>query len=181
MERIRKQSLALFAVIFLALGLSAGGLGSSASTAPDKDVRVINGPSEPVPVRDVDGRARQRFQADVQIDIPGGQQGENKLVTLPAGKRLVIEDASARGFLPSGQTMLFSFFTVVNGESSPHYLAADQQATDASFSWFVASRQTRIYADALPGVLLRAERAFGGSPGAGRAFFTISGYLEDAP
>src|SRR5262245_5790464 len=91
---------------------------SALSAPPPQEVTVVNRTSNAVPVRlaasrtvvftrDVDQPARSPFQTKVRIDLPAGQCCENGFVDVPAGKRLVIEYASALGLAPAGQTFNF--------------------------------------------------------------------------
>ncbi len=63
-------------------------------TAAAKDTRVIvtNGPDEPVPVRNADDSRRVLYQTMVKGRSP-------VLPAVPAGKRLVIQNVSARAFV----------------------------------------------------------------------------------
>lgn len=188
MDTIRKQLVVIFSVAILGFGLTltAPGVATNAAPSdknadpPDKDVRVTNETSEAVPVWDVKSSARQPFQAQVDIQVPFDSAGEDALLPVPSGKRLVIEFASARGFAPAGQAMAFSIRSIVGGTSTPHYLAAEQQTFGSSRVQFVASQATRIYTDPGADVYLRVDRSFGQDGPVG-ARISVSGYLEDAP
>lgn len=145
----------------------------------DTKVVVENKVTAPVPVHEVNGAASQAFEAQVSLNLADGVSGANGFVTIPSGKRLVIQYASAWAQVPSGQTVSFSIQTMFNGDTqfTPHYLPVLQQNTDAIYAFFVAGSEVHLYSDA-PQVNLRIDR---GSTIAGAvvAYISISGYLTD--
>jgi hypothetical protein len=181
MNTIRKHLLSVLAVAILGFGLSVAMPGVRTNASPaDKDVLVINSPSEAVPVLDVKSSTRQPFQAMVDIEMPQDTAGENALLPVPSGKRLVIEFATGRGSAPAGQAMAFSIRSTLGGTLARHWLAAEQQSFGPGSSQFLASQATRIYTDPGADVLLRIDRSFGVT-GLARGQISVSGYLEDAP
>jgi hypothetical protein len=142
-------------------------------------VRVLNNQARPVPVQDVDQPARSPFQKKVRIDLPAGQCCENGFVDVPAGKRLVIEYASALGLGSPGEAFNFEVGTILNGHlafDENHLLPVAQQQEDGTS---VAGQVVRIYADPGPSrVMLRASRS---GAGAAVAFMTVSGHLVSLP
>lgn len=151
--------------------------------APPTEVVVVNPASAPVRARDVDNPARQPFQARIRIDVLDGFEGENVFLDVPAGKRLVIEYASAQGFAPTGQVMFYEVGTLIGAQLSfdqNHAVPVIQQITGSGVGIFIAGQQVRIYADSGPAkVMLRAAR--NGSAGPAHAFFSISGYFVNVP
>ena len=114
MFSFKKSLTALVGLLVLVVTLVAleprvsRGQGNNANAPPPFDVKVINSPSEPVPVtgtvsvsnlganplpvRDVDNPARNPFQAQVLCTIQAGTSGKRcTITTVPQGKRLVIE------------------------------------------------------------------------------------------
>ena len=181
LNTIRKQLLSVLTVAILGFGLSLAMPGVRTNASPaDKDVRVINSQSEAVPVREVTSSARQPFHMNVSIEMPQDTAGENALLPVPSGKRLVIEFATARGSAPAGQVLAFSIRSIVGGTSARHHLAVAQQSFGIGSSQFVASQTTRIYTDPGVDVFLRVDRSFGAT-GLSRSEISVSGYLEDAP
>ena len=164
----------------------AGSLPARAGGGPDvcinptcNTVRVANDAGNPVVVAQADTPDRHAFQATVTVTLDQGFVGQNGAVTVPPGKRLVIEYASARAFMPAGQNLVFSIDTNLNGEnvSEFHHLPSTQQFTSGNITQFIAGEQVRIYADS--GILiLRADRD--NPNGTGTFIFTISGHLVDA-
>ncbi len=152
----------------------------SVQADPTKVV-VENTNSKPALVQTVNGPASKAFQARVTLNVADGVGGANGFVTIPAGKRLVIEYASAWAQAPSGQIVNFSIQTMFNGDTAftPHYLPAVQQNADVITQLFIAGSPVRLYADA-PQVLLRVDRG-SNVTGPVTAFISISGYLTDTP
>lgn len=163
-----------------------------AATAPaksTKNVVVVNPSDRPVPtratgvtaVRNVNAPALQPFQARLTLDVAPGTEGTNGFVAVPAGKRLVIEYASAYGDTPAGQTLTFSIGTKLPGDTGfvAHDLPATQQsAVGNTGEIFVAGSMVRLYADS-PQLLLRAER--NAATGTAHASLSISDYLVALP
>jgi hypothetical protein len=143
-------------------------------------------PVKPKPVKcttvcDVDSPARQPFQAAVEIKLPNGTGGENGFVTVPNGKRLVIEYASGEAFLPAGQKCLFSVITSLKGQTTGtrHYLESVPLGHFGAPDYFRAAQVVRLYADAGSTVMLRADRDI--ATGEGLARMSISGHLVNVP
>src|SRR5262249_53272340 len=116
----------------------------------------------------------------VTVTIDQGFVGQNGFVTVPAGKRLVVEYASARGFVPAGQKIVFSIDTNFDGEDvcEFHYVPFTQQFTSGHTPHFIPAGQVLIYADS-GSVILRCDRD--NANGTGTFIFTISGHLLDVP
>ena len=138
------------------------------------NVLVGNTEVMPVPVRDVDRPTAEPFQQEVEVTIPEGHGGENGFITVPAGKILVIEQVSATGNAPDGQSLSFYVLSRVLPDDTrrPHRLLAVKEE-DVPNSFFVASQQVRIYAEAVASV--RISRV--GSAGTASATFVVSGHL----
>ena len=129
------------------------------------------------PVCEVNNPDKYPFQASVQVSLPAGTEGQNGFVTLPAGKRLVIEYVSGQAFLPSGQKALFSGIVSLRGRSTGrwHYLESSTTGRFGSQDCFRYGRMVKLYADAGVTVMLRTDRD---SPaGAGLLRMTLSGHL----
>lgn len=165
---------------------------STVQVSGTTNVRVQNDSASPVPVQDVSQPKRTPFQAAAQSSDPfpfAGGDPVTLAISVPAGKKLTIEQISARaefGFSSPTPTpfALFTLTTTVAGVSVEHFLDVPQAFTfqcsgcDLSHSRDVVSQQVKLYADAGTTVLLTAQ------PGSGRGIsvgFAISGYLEDAP
>ena len=124
---------------------------------------------------------QQPFQASVEIQLPPGTGGQNGSVTVPKGKRLVIEYVSGEAFLPTGQKCLFSVITSLKGQTTGtrHYLESAPYGKFGAPDYFRAAQLVRLYADPGTTVMLRADRDLAGGDGLAR--MSLSGYLINVP
>jgi hypothetical protein len=114
-------------------------------------VQIVNDPSQPVPVRDVDRAAQQPFQNTVEIPYGQGDKFAVGSFEVPIDKRLVIEYVSVGGtglFGPTFFPMSFSMTTKVGVDFNHHGLFTLRPedlvgGNDAA----VTGRMVRIYAD----------------------------------
>ena len=133
------------------------------------------------PVCEVNNPDKHAFQANVEISLPPGTEGQNGFVTVPAGKRLVIEYVSAQAFLPSGQKGLFSVIVSLQGQATGtwHYLESTVVGPFGGQDCFQCGRLVKLYADPGTTVMLRTDRD---SPtGSGLSRMTLSGHLVSVP
>jgi hypothetical protein len=98
-------------------------------------------------VRDVDEPGRGAFQTTVQVGFGTGLQG----ITIPAGKRLIIDYVSIHGNAsgtsgPTLPTILIESF--VNGQGQVNYYISPTQI-DPTIDQWRASQVVKIYADSL--------------------------------
>ena len=118
-----------------------------------------------------------------EVSIPLGARQNTASFRVPPGKRFVIEYVSANGFVPFGQTVLFSLQTSVNGEVAAHFLVPSRFAfarvTIPDGELIRARQSMRVYADGGTEVTVNARRS--GSWGGGSATVTVSGYLVHLP
>jgi hypothetical protein len=197
--------LAIVATIVALVPHVSRGQGNSRNSPPPFDVKVINSPSEPVPVtgtvsvsnlggaplpvRDVDNAARQPFQAKI-IDVPIGIP-DPIFFTVPAGKRLVIENVSAdiEAAPQCASAPRYGLTTTAGGVTLEHFFYTKDAGTVGSSvndarRAFGLSQQTRIYAD--PNTQVRLDIRTGTFPTCGFAVedssgIRVSGYLVDVP
>jgi hypothetical protein len=141
-------------------------------------VQVGNSESNPALVRNVED-ARQPFQQMLDFDFADGQITRSVSLSIPSGKRLVIEYASASLGVGQGQAIVhIEINTTVEGVSAGHFLMAASQGTGAGGNGvFGASQQMRVYAD--DGLFVNVQRNNGSGTAGGRV--TLSGYLVDLP
>lgn len=200
--------------VVIGVSLPQTGHSNAAAMAPDKDVRVINTPTEAVPVnvigthtvnatqqgtwnvglvgtppvritngetnpvviRDANFNAQTPYQASVDLIIGPGQGGENADISVPPGKLFVIEHVSA--FSSTNQTLdTFALLTHIAPDPilRTHYLNNDRrQLTTGGI--YTVSESLKLYADT-PGVAVRATRL--GSTDSVTIRYTVSGYLLD--
>lgn len=115
-----------------------------AAPAP-KEVTVVNDPSNPVLIEDVDNPARQPFQRFVEITNAFDPQGfGGTIATVPNDSRLVIEFLSA-GCTPAGvggvePTKIRVFASIT------HFFSIQNQVFGIGFS-STATHVTRMYAE----------------------------------
>ena len=121
--------------------------------------------------------ADQPFQAHVEISLPAGTGGQNGFVSVPAGKRLLIEWVSGESFLPTGQKCLFSITTSLAGEPSGkrHYLNSTQMGPFGSQDLARTGQVVALAADGGTSVMLRADRNT--ATGQGLARMSLAGRL----
>jgi hypothetical protein len=133
----------------------------------------------PLEVRDPDNPARQPVQASISCTI-SNRFCTSDILTVPAGKRLVIEYASVQMQVNDpGRVGFFELTTRVNGTNVIHQLTMSQPSVgtlgDAEAT---VGQQVRIYAD--PGTIVSgAGRLDANSTGSFR--FRISGHYVDIP
>jgi len=117
-----------FAAAILALfTLASTNMGRAVADAA-REVLVINASTQPLPVRDADNPARLPFQREISVNLnPGSETGEDEVVTVPSGKRLVVEHASATGFVPVGQNLRLFVLSRLNSQLTSEALIATPQ------------------------------------------------------
>jgi hypothetical protein len=76
-------------------------------------VQAANAASGPLAVTVIGASVKHPFQARVNLEIPVGANADGARVSIPAGKRLVIENVSALTFGPQGQGLLISYQTAL--------------------------------------------------------------------
>jgi len=195
MTRIRiSRSIGAVIVLFAVAGIAAliasnTAQGQPSTSNPTRPVEVVNLPSNPVPVagtvavsnlgniplpvRDVDSRARRPFQfaTSCSTTTSGGCLAS---YGVPNDKRAVIEYVSADTFLgSSGAALRVAFTTQIGGNRVTHHLPlAEKLGGHASLGETV-----RLYSD--PGTVITFFGERLGSSDGETIFFTISGYLAD--
>jgi hypothetical protein len=167
---------------------------------PDRDVKVINTPAEavpvavqgtpsvtvtntaahPVPTRSQDEPGLQPVQrTDLVIFAAGEQVKDKTLYTVPAGKRLVIEEASVRAQLFTGVSQSMVFLRATGGGFGVHYVPLTSVGpVDGMGTVLVGTELLRGYAD--PGVNVDASVTLNTASGSGGRFeVTFTGHLID--
>jgi hypothetical protein len=90
----------------------------------------------------------ERVHIDCVVDVPAGGYGGNCLLgTVPAGKRLVIESVTARGSIPSAQTVSARLSTRVGATYALHYLQAAFLNLNNTWTEWTGSVPGVIYSD----------------------------------
>jgi hypothetical protein len=139
-------------------------------------VAVVNEPSEPVPVRVMNESTFIPWRASFDLELAEGEQ--SRMVAfpeIPAGKRLVIELATAQLLVRTEQVPYIQLY--VGGVG--YYLALSNIGSyaPAQYVW-MATHSLRLYAD--EGGYVRCLRA-GGTASPFFASLSLSGYLVDLP
>jgi hypothetical protein len=153
-------------------------------------VSVTNSSALPLSVRDVDKNSRQPFSHLISLGfLPGTLDTSPNPVpafgsyTVPVGKRLVIEDASAVVHVPVGQKAHINMRLIApNGDPflvRYRHLTLTFQMSDSPTDIFVAGEPVRIYLDA--GARVEALGRRTGVGGSGFVELVIYGYLVDIP
>jgi hypothetical protein len=146
------------------------------------NVQVINSDTAPVQTQDVDNPAFQPFQLKQEFSYLEGTLGRAASVSVPPGKRLVIEFISVFAILPTGQNPTTNWIQVtnINGISVNHYFSASFQGNySATENIFVGSTPTRLYCN--PGSTFQIFFRRNKDTGAGLAFVSLSGYYVNVP
>ena len=139
------------------------------------------------PVRDVDNGARQPVNFVGNIVVPNGNQTgfNNTAVTIPAGKRLVIETISSNGLAPSGELGLVTIGltsgagTAAGATSATHTIPVVKITSTFGGDFIGGIGAFRMYADAGSTVTIHYER--GGFSGSGGVSVNITGHYVNLP
>jgi hypothetical protein len=101
------------------------------------------------------------------------------LFTVPNGKRLVVEDVSGVGLLPTGQKLLIAELLFSDNASAIEAPITFSGAQGGAADFFQFGRVARAYVNAGVNVSVTSVRS--DNTGAASVFFTLSGYLADLP
>jgi len=115
------------------------------------------------------------------IRVHSRAKEENGFVSVPAGKRMVIEYVSVQAFIPSGQKALFSVIVFLQGQITGtwHYMESTAIGAFGGQDYFQCGRLVKLYADPGTTVMPRTDRD---SPtGTGQSRMTLSGHLISVP
>ena len=152
--------------------------GSSVGITGTPAVQVSNSAASPVPIRDIDNPARQRWQGAAQVlfNFPDTQLVTTFGPAIPAGKIFVIEYITAHGALPSGQKLRFILFNDAGYTLIQHYFAPTFVGTDFTVDNLILSESVRFYAISMPTINVTR---FPDNSGSGFVNLSLSGYLVD--
>ena len=139
-------------------------------------------------VRDVDNPATQPFAMDFDLQFPAGSSAVgfpgdpsgSASFTVPAGKRLVIEFATAICGLPAGQKCRLGILESESGVDVKHDLAVNAHETWGGVTEILTATQPmRIYIEPQGSVFVFGRRS--DITGTGTLDFSLSGYFVDVP
>jgi hypothetical protein len=192
----KKSLFALIGLIVLVALLAAfmprvsRGQGNGPNGPPPFDVKVINSPSEPVPVtgtvsvsnlgadplpvRDVDNPARKAVRASASCQTSNFNFCDATFFVVPPGKRMVIENVSMEARIPAG---LAATMNVSGG-----WLPLSQPSVNfgLSGSFTRQNEHVRFYVEPGSAVSIQVHRT-GPESLQGNFDFRINGYLVDVP
>lgn len=143
----RGAVLTTIGVVVLVLGLILTPAGPAlADQMRPMLTKIVNTSAEPVPVKDVEGASARQPVADGQR-LVGLNQEHHTLLTVPDGKRLVIEFITVTCAVGSHLRPSANIFLTSDGEGNQHQIALTPVKTVGGVSTFQASHMVRLYAD----------------------------------
>jgi hypothetical protein len=152
---------------------------------PEKDckdgkgaVKVVNTPAEAIPIRNQYEPALQPVQRTELLLMAQGEQIKDvSLYTVPAGKRLVIEEASVRAQVFNNVNQAMVFLRSTGGGFAGHYVPLTSLGfLDGYGTTLIGTQLLRAYADA--GTVVDASVSLNTAGGA-RLEITLTGHLID--
>jgi hypothetical protein len=146
---------------------------------PGGVVEIGNAPSSPVPVRDVDEAAKEPFQQGTVTTVFSSSSSATDVLTVPAGKRLVIEHFSAwiNATGPDGLSSI-SIGVENTGQFDQAMCSQTGKTANGLNHFFSCSSSTKLYVDA--GQTLQFFVAVANSNGGFHRAF-VSGYYVPVP
>ena len=174
---------AVLVMLLFAQPVCGQGQGGNNDTQKTQNVTVVNRPSNPVNVRNVDDPSRQPVSAQVELTLLNGfDDTAGVIYAVPAGKVLVIEYVSMRAILLHDQRVA-EVGVKTSQNNAPQvstFIEATHMTSTSAQEFFVSSKQVRIYAgpEAHVSVFLKRLPL---TSGQGQVLFSLQGYLVDAP
>jgi hypothetical protein len=186
---MRARALRAAGGLSLAAVVAVTGSRAGSVLAADKDVVVVNTPSQAMPtvvqgtvnVKDIDQPARAPFADLKSLSFDDGEaQKFIEFDPVPAGKRLVIETVTVRSQAAAGQVWDVHMFVTTNGVPVAHTLALTVFQTLGDIDIRSATLPVRLYAD--PGTVIKVfgHRNYG-TTGIAGVDTTISGHYVNLP
>jgi hypothetical protein len=153
------------------------------SLAGTPSVQITNPANSPLPVRDVENPAKQSFQRELDPLIPAGSFTASDSLTVPMGKRFVIEFASASIDTPQNTKMWVRIQTTTSGSTISHSLVPELLGNfgAAGSDFYLTAQPLKVYADAGTQVTVVASVLGGVANTNSGASVSLSGYLVDVP
>lgn len=143
------------------------------------DVLVANAVSNPVNVRDVS--RKELFSYPITFAISAGYKSAVQYLSVPAGKRFVIQSVSIQAYAPAGQKFLGRLVTLSSGNSVIQNVTMSDQGPGlggSSSAIHTGDRELLAYADAgtVQVVLFRNDTV-----GTALVSGVLTGYLMEMP
>ena len=183
----RKLTLLATTLATLALGSALQGTARAqgGSTRPvvvtntaDSPVQVGNTPNSPLSVRGIDNPAWQPFQRELAVLGLFGFP----VITVPAGKRLVIEFVSMSAVAPAScLAPVLEIITTAGSGRAYHRIAIPDSVSVGQRTFYVGSKLVRLYADPGTEIELRSIFFNGGCITAEYRAVNLTGYFVDVP
>jgi hypothetical protein len=175
MNRFRNALLATAAALLIVQALLFTGPGQA--LAQDvASVLIANTAANPVPVRDVDN-GQQPVIVQGAFGIGTGQfNGSGSLLTVPAGKRLVIETVSIFFGIPQGQ---FLEQLALGAGFHSFQLTPPRKGTSTGTDYYGGTFAFRTYFD--PGAKVTVSAVRSANSGSTIINVTMSGYYINVP
>lgn len=130
------------------------------------------------PTRDVDNPARQPWTVKVNLSIPAGQSNDQAtLVTVPAGKRLVIECYTVDFRLFNSQRLK----SKLDVGTTEHFLQLSYLGAGSGVTYAETTNLVRFYVNPGQSSVLRISRGAEDMEGTVDGEFTFSGYFVNVP
>jgi hypothetical protein len=129
------------------------------------------------PVRDVTNPALQPFAHLFFLNFSASDDSDS--ITVPPGKRLVIETVSVRGFLSTGLKADFKLQATTSFANVSYVFPTTSVGNFLSRDRLESTQSVHIYAD--PGTLVSVSAQKNSSGGSAVAEYSISGHLVDLP
>ncbi|HEV2705483.1 MAG TPA: hypothetical protein VGV59_06135, partial [Pyrinomonadaceae bacterium] len=123
--------------------------------------------------------AKQPYQRFLVLTLDPGEPLDNISFTVPLGKRLVLEQASAIAVTPVGQKVTLSVATTGGGLNGRAWFVLTPQGTFSGLERFTMTQPLRMYADAGKDVNFQVTRS--DSTATVTLNIGITGYLVDTP
>ena len=178
---MKKRLMLVVVTVLAAVLLGATVFREQLASAADKvqSVFVTNDASHSIPVTSADDPGRSAF-AFFTSDSWDSGDSHNVSLTVPAGKRLVIQAVSISSLLNThGQKMLTAAVQAhVNGQLEDYFMTPTFTGVSTSGrDVYVASQQATVYADGGTDVLLFGSKD--SSSGGGILDVSVQGHLID--
>ena len=172
-----------FAILWVSFVLAVPPTSQATTPPGDRDVRVINTSAEPVPVTVRDPElGRTPFLRSTPVTIPVNfTNGAADVFIVPAGKRLVVESVSFRGFIASTSTG--PYLNVLLADPNLGFIQVQvplfKQATDGGTDIYIGATNPNLRL--IPGTRIVLDFSRFGNAATATGLGTFSGYLLDAP
>lgn len=142
--------------------------------------QITNTPANPVPVTEVG--TQQPFEYTCNRIFTGAAGYNNCQIIIPAGKRLVALNSSARIFVDAGVFVNFTFQFLNNGQYIDQFLTVPSPINfDPGSVSYSISQPMLAYVDPGTTAYCNVDYITSASTNTNSLYCTVSGYLVDVP